>query len=73
MCLTHAVSMVTGLKEAMWEELKELIKNERESLSTTYGWDESDFDHPEGAPREFGASRAKFDSMLEQYKRYHIF
>ena len=66
--LQRAVTMVLGLKEAMWEELKEKINKDQESLKNEHGWEDSDFDAELGN-RDYGASRQKFDSMLQQYKR----
>lgn len=68
MQLQRAVILVLGLREAMWEELKDLIEKDRRSLKT-YGWDENDFDEEGVAIRDYGRSRQKFDSMIEQYKR----
>ena len=64
--LQRAVTMVLGLKEAMWEELKEMIKDNENSLKKDHGWEDTDFD-TEG--NNHGASRQKFDSMVQQYKR----
>ena len=44
----------------MWEELKELMKQERNSLYI-YGWEENEFDER--------SSRKKFNCLVERYKR----
>ncbi|PSR76683.1 hypothetical protein PHLCEN_2v8280 [Hermanssonia centrifuga] len=66
MQLHRAVSMVLATREAMWEELKERIDHNRESLKA-YGWEPSDFD--EVGNKERGVSRQKFDALVERYKR----
>lgn len=58
--LHRAVVTVLSAKEAMWEELKELMKQERNSLYI-YGWEENEFDER--------SSRKKFNCLVERYKR----
>ena len=67
MQLQRAVAMVLGVKEAMWEELKDMIDRDRRVL-VQYGWEDTDFD-TEMVNREWGASRKKFDAMVAQYQR----
>lgn len=57
--LRRAVGQVFAVKEAMWEELREMIEQDVETLFA-YGWEPMDLD-PE-------SSRHKFDAMMEQYK-----
>lgn len=59
MHLRRAVGTVISLREAMWEELLEIIKNDPKSLRK-YGWDEGDF--------QDGNARPKFDAYVERYR-----
>lgn len=61
MQLQRAVSLVLATKEAMWEELLDKVDNNREFLEA-YGFDEDDFERME-------MIRAKFEAMVEQYKK----
>ncbi|TCD65656.1 hypothetical protein EIP91_002329 [Steccherinum ochraceum] len=59
MHLYRAVGTVLALREAMWEELSNIIKKEPDSLQI-HGWDASDF--------KDDRSRLKFDALIDRYK-----
>lgn len=58
--LRRALGQVLALKEAMWDDLRERIEQDAESL-LAFGWELTDFD--------LESSRHKFDAMIEQYKK----
>lgn len=57
--LRTSVCRVLSAKEAMWDELKERIERDRESLGI-YGWESTDF--------EEAAARQIFDALIERYR-----
>ncbi|CAL1695096.1 unnamed protein product [Somion occarium] len=58
MQLYRAVGSVLAVKEAMWEELMEQMKDNKDRLRG-YGWENDD---------EQSVNRQKFDSLVERYK-----
>ncbi|KAF9454137.1 hypothetical protein P691DRAFT_810855 [Macrolepiota fuliginosa MF-IS2] len=60
MQLYRSCQYVLGCQEAMWEELKDRIRNRREELSP-YGWDDDD-------ELEELQSRNKFEKLIERFK-----
>lgn len=63
--LRRAVAMVLAAREAMWEELKDIIERDKELLMRVYGWQHADFDED--------MSRQIFDALVERYKEYVFF
>lgn len=59
--LYHAAGLVTGVKEAMWDELKALVDRYDSSL-TKYGWRSHEYTEKE--------SRRKFDFLWDRYRGY---
>ena len=59
MHLYRALGTVLAIREAMWDELQDIIKRKPEAL-TIHGWEPTDFQN--------GMPRRKFDAMVEQYK-----
>jgi len=61
MHLYRSYQSVLACKEAMWEELKDRLRNRREELEP-YGWD-----HDE----ELGElkSRKRFEKLIDRFKR----
>ena len=59
MHLHRAVSLVYSLKEAMWEELRALVRRKHGSLEE-YGWEVHE--HVDEAARE------RFEAMWERYR-----
>ena len=59
MHLYRAVGAVLALREAMWDELLEIIKKNSDSLKV-HGWESGDF--------QDGMARQKFDALIERYK-----
>ncbi|KAI0785068.1 hypothetical protein C8Q75DRAFT_343810 [Abortiporus biennis] len=59
MQLYRAVGVVLAVKEAMWDELKQKLKDEKGSLQA-YGWDDQGYLED--------VSRQKFDALVERYK-----
>lgn len=62
MQLYRSCQYVLGCQEAMWEELKDRLRNRREELSP-YGWDDDD-------ELEELQSRTKFEKLIERFKTY---
>ena len=58
--LRTAVCTVLSTREAMWDELKERIDRDRESLFA-FGWDPADLE--EGASRRHWLSLQRFESL----------
>lgn len=61
MQLYFSCQCVLGCQEAMWEELKDRIRNRKHDL-TPYGWDDDD-------ELEELQSRTKFEKLIERFKR----
>ena len=62
MQLYYSYQSVLGCQEAMWEELKDRIRNRKEEL-IEYGWeDDDDLDDLQG--------RRKFELLLERYRTW---
>lgn len=61
MQLYLSCQIVLGCQEAMWEELKDRIRNRRHELSP-YGWDDDD-------ELEELQNRTKFEKLVERFKR----
>jgi len=59
MHLYRAMGTVMAIKEAMWDELVEIVKKNSDSLMV-HGWDATDF--------QDGMVRPKFDALFERYK-----
>ncbi|KAH8099373.1 S-adenosyl-L-methionine-dependent methyltransferase [Cristinia sonorae] len=59
MHLYRGVGSVLATREAMWDELMELIKNEPETLEA-HGWEAGDFTD--------AVARPKFDALVDRYK-----
>lgn len=62
MHLYRSYQTVLACQEAMWEELKDRIRNRREDLAP-YGWEDDD---------ELGElkNRKRFEKLIERFKRY---
>ncbi|RXW24009.1 hypothetical protein EST38_g1831 [Candolleomyces aberdarensis] len=62
MHLYRSYQTVLACQEAMWEELKDRIRNRREELAP-YGWEDDD---------ELGElkNRKRFEKLIERFKRY---
>lgn len=61
MQLYSSYQSVLACQEAMWEELKDRIRNRREELGH-FGWDDDE------ELEEFPESRKKFEKLIERYK-----
>lgn len=53
---------ILGCQEAMWEELKDRIRNRKHELSP-YGWDDDE-------ELEELQSRTKFEKLIDRFKSY---
>lgn len=60
MVLLRATSLVYGVKEAMWEELKDLIVKDIKTLQA-YGWEEDELAED--------VIRPKFEALINQYRK----
>jgi hypothetical protein len=61
MNLYRAYQQVVSCQEAMWEELKDRLRNRRDQLKM-YGWDDDE-------ELEELQSRSKFERIIERYRR----
>lgn len=62
MQLYRAYTIVLGCQEALWEELKDRIRNRKDELEP-FGWeDEEEFEEVQ--------NRQKFERLLERYRRF---
>lgn len=65
MHLYRSYQLVIACQEAMWEELKDRLRNRREEL-VAFGWDEDE-------ELEDLNSRQKFEKLIERYEMYDTF
>lgn len=61
MQLYSSYQLVLACQEAMWEELKDRIRNRREEL-VRFGWDDDE------ELEELSESRKKFEKLIERYQ-----
>lgn len=61
MQLYRCTQQVLGCQEAMWEELKDRVRNRKEELSV-YGWDDDD-------ELEELQNRSKFEKLIDRFKK----
>jgi hypothetical protein len=61
MQLYSSYQLVLACQEAMWEELKDRIRNRREEL-VHLGWDDDE------ELDEYPESRKKFEKLIERYQ-----
>lgn len=57
--LYRAAGLVFGVKEAMWDELRILVRRRDDSLEK-YGWASNEY--------SYDASRERFEAMWERYR-----
>lgn len=63
MQLYFSYQCVLACQDAMWEELKDRIRNRREEL-VRFGWDDDE------ELEELSESRKKFEKLIERYQSY---
>lgn len=59
--LNRAVGLVFAVKEAMWEELVEKTKQDKQSL-VQYGWELQELDQE--------SCRQRFEALIDQYRKW---
>ena len=60
MHLYRAVQTILACQEAMWEELKDRIRNRREEL-IPFGWDDDELSELK--------SRVRFEKLIDRFRR----
>jgi len=65
MQLYRSYQSVLACQEAMWEELKDRIRNKKDEL-VAFGWEDDE-------ELEELQSRKKFEKLIERYESYVVF
>lgn len=64
MHLYRTVQTILAGQEAMWDELKDRLRNRREEL-IPFGWDEDELSELQ--------NRLRFEKLIQRFKRYVVF